>query len=232
MKTILIKLLLLSGISVALTNCSKKEIVPQSGLSQDIRNIVPQTIIDDLRKRGMVINEGAKPPKLDGVIYADPYRLVSPYGPSDAWREGKVIDSYHYKFYGQTADNKITYDYTNGSDKGKGNGAFVAGNGNLFTIFSEDVGVSKGINYKTVTIMSGEVTDKGVQAFQYAFVMTEKTGEDPTVEDKLIAVGNGRIWDDGDQLAEWASKFPQAVSPGATGDARRKAALSAKETGE
>jgi hypothetical protein len=232
MKTTLVQLVLVSSLVLLLTSCSKKEIDPGSGLSEDIQRIVPQKIIDDLRKRGMTINEGQKPPKLDGIIYADPYRLVSPYGPNDAWREGKVINSYYYKFYGQTTDNKITYDYTNGSDKGKGNGAFVAGTGNVFTIFSQDVGVSKGINYKTVTIISGEVTDKGVQSFQYAFVMTDKTGEDPNTEDKLIAVGNGRIWDDGDQLAEWTSTFPQSVLTKTTGDARKQAVLSAKEVGE
>jgi hypothetical protein len=207
MKTLAFKLFVLSSLVLALTNCQKTTVVPGSDLSGDIQKIVPQSVIDDLRKRGMTVNEGQTPPTLNGTIYVDPYRLVSPYGPDDAWSIGKIITSYYYKFYGQTADNKIKYDFTNGSDKGTGNGAFVSGKDNLFTIFSQDNGTLKGVNYKSVAILSGELTDKGIKNCQYAFVITEKSADPDGI---MIDVGQGRIWEDGDKLATFSTTFPQA----------------------
>ena len=182
------------------------------GFSSQIQQIVPQPIIDSLRKKGMVINEGLIPPQLAGIYLAQTYKLLSAYGPEDSYKVGKIINPYYYRFYGQTAANDITYDFTNnGSDKGNGQGAFVSGNGAKFTIFSQDVGVSSTIPYKTLTVVSGELTDKGIKDFQYAFVMKEKTGDDSNT--KLIPVGKSRIWIDGDGLAETTTYFPQAIKP-------------------
>ncbi len=186
----------------SLTSCQKETVVaddPTKGFSENIQRIIPENIINDLRSRGMVINEGKVPPKIEGTFRVSPYELLSPFGPADTYKVGEIIDDYVYKFYGQNTSNQITYDYTNnGSDKGTGNGAFIAGNGSRFTIFSEDVGVSSGVSYKTVAIMSGELTTAGIRDFQYAFVLKEKSVD---TDNKLIPVNTGRIWFDNDYLA-------------------------------
>lgn len=194
----------LSGV---LTGCKKNDVPPDDptkGFSTEIQGIIPEAIIDDLRQRGMTINEGKVPPKIEGAFRAAPFELVSPFGPEDSYEEGKVINAYDYKFYGHNSKNAISYDFTNyGSDTGNGKGAFVAGNGNSFTIFSEDSGVSSDIPYKTVAVLSGEITATGIRNFQYAFILKEKTGDaDDTV---LIPVSKGRIWKDGDGMAEKTS---------------------------
>jgi hypothetical protein len=182
------------------------------GFSSQIQQIVPQAVVDSLRKKGMVINEGLVPPQLSGIYLASPYKLLSPYGPGDSYSVGKIINDYYYKFYSQTADNAITYDFTNnGSDKGSGQGAFIAGNGMSFTIFSQDIGVSKSVPYKTLTVISGEISDQGIKKFQYAFVMKEKTGDASNAV--LIPIGAARIWVDGDGLAVKGTYFPQSVQP-------------------
>ncbi|MBO0933273.1 hypothetical protein [Fibrella aquatilis] len=199
-------LLLLSG-------CQREVTIDlDKGFSSQIQQIVPQPIIDSLRKKGMVINEGLIPPQLAGIYLAQNYKLLSPYGPEDSYKLGKVINPYYYRFYGQNAANDITYDFTNnGSDKGNGQGAFVSGNGTKFTIFSQDVGVSSSIPYKTLAVVSGELTTKGIKNFQYAFVMKEKTGDNNN--NTLIPVGKSRIWIDEDGLAETTTYFPQAIKP-------------------
>lgn len=201
-------LLALISLSVGLLSSCKKSSVPPrdptKGFSAEIQRIVPQSIVDDLRSRGMVINEGTVPPQIDGSFRASPFELLSPYGVKDSYEKGKIIGDYVYKFYGQNAKNEISYDFTNdGSDTGTGKGAFVAGNGTSFTIFSEDSGVSRQIPYKTVAIVSGELTATGIRNFQYAFVMKEKTGDDD--DETLIPVKAGRIWLDGNQLASRTS---------------------------
>lgn len=186
-----------------LSSCQKETVIaddPTKGFSPAIQQIVSADIIDNLRSRGMVINEGKVPPKIDGAFRVSPFKLLSPYGSNDSYIIGEIINDYVYKFYGQSATNGISYDYTNyGSDKGTGKGAFMAGNGTSFTIFSEDAGSADGISYKTVAIMSGEVTTAGIRNFQYAFVLKEKTGD--AGNETLIPVNAGRIWFDGDKLA-------------------------------
>ncbi|MGV3560273.1 hypothetical protein [Larkinella arboricola] len=195
------------------TSCRKDDVSddPTTGFSAEIQNIVPASIIDDLRKKGMVIHEGKKPPQIAGNYQASPLTLVTPYGPEDPLKTGHIIDDGAYKFYQQTTTNSITYDfkYANGANPGIGNGALIAGNGNDFTVFSEESGVSTNngvsISYKTLAIISGELTSSGIRDFHYAFIIKEKTGDDSNKI--LIPVNTGRIWNDGDQLAIRTNSF-------------------------
>ena len=171
-----------------------------------IQSVIPQDIIDNLQSRGMAINSGSKPPKLDFAIEATPYELLEPYGSDDNYYKGEVIADYRYKFYGQTEKQEITYDYyNNGADKGAGQGAFIIGAGNKFTIFSEDIGKLSGISYKTATIISGEISGNTIKNFQYAFVLKEKDGDERNVT--MMPVNKSRIWIDGDFISESISNF-------------------------
>ncbi|GAB3566967.1 hypothetical protein GCM10027578_16870 [Spirosoma luteolum] len=172
----------------------------------------------------MTINEGKLPPTLRGAFLVSPYELLSPTGPDDNYQKGAVIAAYKYQFYGQTDAGDIQFDFTNnGSDTGKGQGAFIAGNGSLFTIFAEASAVSSGIANKTVVVISGEQTTTGIRNFQYAFVVKEKTG-DPN-DNVLIGVDQGRIWIDGDKNSGPTTGFrlaaPTDGSTAATMSARR-----------
>ena len=105
--------------------CSKKSDDPTVGFTAKIQNIVPTTIINDLRSRGMTINEGQVPPKLNGAFLISPFELLSPYGTDDNYQKGKIINDYKYQFHDQTDAGDIKYDFTNNSsDVGKGQGAF------------------------------------------------------------------------------------------------------------
>ena len=195
------------------TSCKKKaDDDPTKGFTTKIQNIIPQTVIEDLRSKGMTINEGKVPPKLltNSAYLASPYEMLSPYGPEDSWQKGKIINDYKYQFYDQTDAGDIKYDFTNNaSDKGNGKGAFIAGNANKFTIFSQDEGVASSVPYKTLAVISGELTATGIKDFQYAFVMKEKTGDNDNKT--LIGVGKARVWIDKDQLATLTSRFRMAA---------------------
>lgn len=183
------------------------------GFSSQIQQIVPQSIIDSLRNKGMVINEGLVPPRIDNIYFVDENILQVPYGPDDYYKSGALFLSYYYRFYDQDATGNIKYDFStdNKRDYGVGKGAFISGNGNKFTIFSEQIGVTDNIPNKQLTVISGELTDEGIIGWQNSFIITDKTG-DP--EDKIvIAVGKGRIFTDGDGLATKTIYYPQAIDP-------------------
>jgi hypothetical protein len=202
----------LLGITLSLallTGCKKNEEAP--GLSAKIQSIVPDAVLTDLKTKGLVINEGATPPNVEGVFKASPYKLLAPYGPEDNYKKDRVINDYSFKFSGQNADDvKLDFKQTGASTlEGSGITSFLAGSGNKFTLFGEITGKSLGVGYKQLAVLSGEITPTGIKDFQYAFVFTSKDGD--TSNSILIPVGKSRVWIDGDGLADKAGTFRLAA---------------------
>lgn len=184
--------------------CSSLQSCKPKGNDPDpvrIQNVVSQEIIDDLKSRGMRINEGNRPPTLNLSVRVSPMELLTPYGEEDGWRKGKIISDNFYKFYGQMANQEITYDFHQANvQEGTGSGAFIIGSDNKFTIFSIEEVLSEGIANKTVAIISGTLEGNTIKDFQYAFLLTEKAGDEDNVV--LMPVGKSRIWIDGDGISE------------------------------
>lgn len=210
-------LLLISAMSftVIVSSCSKKD--PEPEFSEAIQNIIPESVIDDLRSKGMQLNSGKTPPNIEGIYIVNPLKLLTPYGPEDNWQTGKIIADMTYRFYNQTADQKITYDSKSGGGTASsiGKGALIAGNGTEFTIFSEEFEThSNGITATMVAVISGEMTAQGIKNLQYAFLLTSKTGDDN--DSYLMPVNKSRIWYDGNQIADRGTAFRLAIEANQT----------------
>lgn len=193
---------------VVLNSCKNREEDPTIGFSEEIQKIVPQSIVNDLRAKGMTINEGKVPPAIQGAFRANPYELLSPYGQEDGWTKGKIITAYRFLFSEQTADGKqMKIDYKNegGTDTGTGLGSFVSGHGNKFTLFAEAKGRSQNVDYTNLIVISGEVTAKGIADFQYSLYLNQKS--EGLGKGALIPINTGRIWIDNDKLTERVSNY-------------------------
>ena len=79
-----------------------------------------------------------------------------------------------------------------------GEGAFISGYGNYFTIFFNTIGESHNISTKTALVISGEKTSNGIKNLKYAFIMVEK-GADP--QGLLMKEGVFRVFEDGDYIS-------------------------------
>lgn len=191
------------------------------GLSEDIQNVVPKAVLDSLIAKGVVINRGDTPPKLDFAIVVSPFELLSRYGPNDGYEVGRVIPDNFYRFFDQTQDNSIKYEYYsgNGTGSGTGVGSFIAGEGNSFTIFAEVRGVAGSEDYTSLNVVSGKLQNGGIADFQEAFILTykSKSGE----ESRLIPVNTGRVWIDGDFISERYDNFSNGNSRKSFNDAKR-----------
>lgn len=204
---------LVAGVLVLVFNGCKKE-EDNSPLSAKIEDIVSESLLNDLRARGLVINEGTTPPAVEGIYQVTPYRLLSPFGPKDSYAKGRIIDDYKYRFYDQLNDDvKLDFKST-GSDRATGVASFLAGNGSKFSLFGEQTGTYSGVSYKIVSVISGEVTATGIGGFQIAVVVTEK-GPDPG--NVMLAVGQGRIWEDGNGLADKITSYRLSADASAEG---------------
>lgn len=210
--------LLLIGFAF-LQSCSKSkdDNSDSSGLSQDIKNFVPETVIDSMRSWGFNINEGKTPPAINGV-----YSLSKNYCTFDnsGFDEADTyFADYHYKFQDQD-NSKLTinlnYKVVNstGSDTASGTGSFISGTGNDFTVFTDVKGLSEGVTYEWITFCSGTVTDNGIQNFQFGLYVKDK-GPDPN--NALINIGSARIFKDDDGLAEKIPDYRIGKDLGAPG---------------
>lgn len=190
---------------VAITIFSCKKESPGNGLSDKINNIIADSVIKAFESRGLVINRGNNPPKVEGVFLASPFELHSPFGPADPYLKGRIIENYLYKIYDQVGD-EAKVDYKNSvSDNAIGLGSFISGSGNKFTLFAKNTGTNNGINYRVVSIITGELTSAGIKDMQHAFVLTEKDGDDGN--SILMPEGKGRIWFDNDKLSTVKSSY-------------------------
>ncbi|MDL2227307.1 hypothetical protein LJC25_02855 [Bacteroidales bacterium OttesenSCG-928-K03] len=166
-------------------------ILPSKRYVEPIENIVPKSLINKIDNLYL----GDDPPIINkrGFI-VDPYVLTYSSSPHDSigydWGH-KLI-----KFYGQTHDNTITYESIKGGTSVKCR-AYIQGSGDNFTVyFNEDkISPSTGSNTKTTAIITGTITDEGINYYTYSYIMVNPDGS--SVEKDFI-----RKFKDKDELAK------------------------------
>lgn len=201
--TLLYSLLIVFVFSVF--SCGKDNATPNDGfkddLSPEIKNILADSLVLQLEELGFKIHKGNQPPQVEGTYLASPLELMASYGFNDV-DPGRLFNDYWFHIYEQNGDKaKIDYVGAGLSDQAIGNGSFISGNDNKFTLFSEFQAVyNDQMDYTAVSILTGEISEHGITDFQFAFVLTSKEGD----ENNLIFIPEGgiRTFFDNDFLAE------------------------------
>ncbi|MDQ1089781.1 hypothetical protein [Siphonobacter sp. SORGH_AS_1065] len=197
--------------SLVALSCKPKQ---SSGFSDQINKVVPKWAIDTVRKNGMVLYEGKTPPSFEGFFLHAPNHLMESNRPDD--KIGDVYNSMTLGFYNQN-NKSLTIDMKGKSEKGTyqftGNGAFISGNGNYFTVFLEANGTteenSSVATHKSFEIYSGELTPTGIQNLQSSLILVEK--DDPGKI--LINIGDCRVFKDADGFSERTNGFRLTKQP-------------------
>jgi hypothetical protein len=96
----------------------------------------------------------------------------------------------------------LTFDHS--TDEGAGQGCYLSGDGNNFSLFAEVESVSSGIQNRTLVVISGAISAAGIKDFQYAFLLVDKDGDESNLI--LMPENTSRIWEDGDKLATFIPK--------------------------
>jgi len=203
-------LYLLVVLTTLLLSCEKEKAPNDKGFSEEIKNFVPDSTMQKMKDLGMVIHEGKVPPKLEGIFIASPLIMRSTSVPEDGYSPGHKFIDYYYKFYNQ--DNKklaISLNTQGVNSKGEaittstGNGAFISGNKNNFTIFvvlDEKAPVNENDTAfsQSLEVISGTISPEGIVNFHSALWMLDTYG-DPY--EMYIPVNTGRVFYDSDSLA-------------------------------
>lgn len=165
-------------------------------------DVIPEDIRDKIDDYIPIYN-GVNPPNVEGTFYICPMTTV--YCEDGNYYPGQEINSFYVNFFNQNMENN-TLDYTGWHESAiaseSGNGVFISGTGNNFSIFFNTIGQTEGIATKTALVISGTKTESGIKDLYYAFVMIEK-GADPN--HYLMDEGIYRVFKDGDGLSEPAS---------------------------
>ncbi len=201
--------ILTSLLFIFISSCKKSKIVTEDGLTQDIVNLVPGSILKEIKSLGMPINGGDNPPNIENSYIGSPFVLKASNISYDT--PGYTYSDYYVKFYNQ--DNKkltVSMDYKNGPEEGTGYGSYIVGDENSFSVF---VGVKAtedgGSEAKLVHIISGNITSEGISNLYFANFMIDNY-ENPNgywIED-----GQGRVIYDSDGISPVITSFETVKS--------------------
>lgn len=187
---------------IIIAGCKKKDgggyIVEENGLTKDINDFVPQSVLDEIEEMGMPINEGVNPPNIQFRYHASPFILLNSNRESD--NIGSKFSDYDIQFSEQNNTNlTVKSASVNGGQESEGVGGFIVGDDNRFSVFSKVNSELKGEKAVLLNMISGKITSDGIIDFYFANFMLDDNG-DPS--DVWIEVGDGRILYDSDGFSE------------------------------
>ena len=98
MRKLLTVLLVLSFVVIVINGCSKKSGEPaprieENGLTREINDFVPPSLLAIIDSLGMPINRGGNPPNIGGSYKATPFKLIN------SNRSGDIIGSIYADYY-------------------------------------------------------------------------------------------------------------------------------------
>lgn len=216
-----LQLLFIITLLFSIFGCKKEGIsskVDSDGLTKDIRNIIPDSILTIIKNLGMPINGGENPPLLtkrqllSATYLATQFVLVKSNRPNDV-NIGYLFSDYQVTFQEQNNDNlTIKVDYVSGTESGNGLGSYIVGNDCKFSVFVQTNTTVNGFNAKFIHVISGSLLPDGIENLYFANFMIDDMGAPANT---WIRNGEGRILKDKDGFSElvgtsttWYSGLP------------------------
>jgi hypothetical protein len=184
-------------IFMVMVSCKKDKTSPKK-LSEEIQNIVPDTILDKITTLGMKINKGLEPPDIGNSYLASPFELTATNIPDD-YSIGHNFSDYYFRLYDQdNEDLTIRLDYSNGGETGTGLGGFISGDGNKFSVFVVVNSEYNGYPAELIHIITGTITDEGIENLYFANFMLDNFDNEGGY---WIENGEGRVIIDSDSMS-------------------------------
>ncbi|MBC3756975.1 hypothetical protein H7U19_01070 [Hyunsoonleella sp. SJ7] len=171
------------------------------GSLRSIEDFYSPEILDALEDLGFLINTGNTPPNLEGAYLFSPLKLLSSTVSGDT--PGKTFANYMASFKNQN-NSELTIDY-NGNHIGasqvdEGNGAFISGSNNEFSMFLKTTTqISNSVPAESTIAISGKMTENGIEDAQMVLMMLDNKGNPDGV---YIPDNTGRLLYDSNNFSE------------------------------
>ncbi len=208
MKKSLTLLMSASLFLVFIASCSKKSADPSSrveenGLTKEINDFVPPSVLAIIDSLGMPVYKGGNPPSIGGSYLCDPFKLINSNRSGDYI--GSIYSDYYVKFSNQNnEDLTINMDYVNGPENGTGIGGFIVGDNGAFSVFSELTVVAYSDTAYILNLISGKIKEEGIEDFYLALLMLDNLGNP---HGYFINDEDGRVFMDDDGMADEIADF-------------------------
>lgn len=194
---------LLSIFALFFISCDKDDDEKSNGLTDDINNLVPQSVLDEMEDLGLPIYTGTNPPNVELAYHLSPFVLKNSNVPTDY--VGMTFADMDVQFYDQNNDQlTVKIDYVNGPESGNGLGGFIVGKDNKFTVFAELNVEAYGQYAQVVMVFSGKIVNGGVEDAYAANFMIDDNGDPGGY---FIEEEQGRVIYDQDGFSEEISSF-------------------------
>ena len=189
---------------------SKGSEIQENGLTRDINDLIPEVILEAIEELGMLIHRGGNPPSdITGTYLGSLMILVASNIPEESSNIGEEFSDFRHTLSAQDNDAlTINVQTAQVSLTGEGEGAYLVGDENKFTVFCLVDIIIDGHACKTVDVFSGEITSGGIKDFYYAFVMVEGGGS----QWDLVEDGQGRLVRDENGMASRITTSKSAKS--------------------
>ncbi len=162
-------------------SCTKDSEGPQTderGLTSEIRDLVPEQVLQAVEDLGQPINGGNNPPDITGVFFSSPVTVTASSLDDDPFIIGDTIRTQQFTFSNQSQNFQVDL-LTEFGDGGyiENKGSFLVGKGCRFTVFTEKVNEDARGGYWTILgVISGCVEDSGIEDLSFSYVMLDDNG--------------------------------------------------------
>tara|TARA_B100001146_G_scaffold223545_1_gene238497 strand:+ start:5469 stop:6656 length:1188 start_codon:yes stop_codon:yes gene_type:complete len=179
------------------------------GTISAVENFYSAEHVQALEDLGISLNLGDNPPSLEGAYLISPAILVESSVPGDA--PGMRFPDYRAEISNQNNES-LTLDYygQGGFQIDEGDGSFISGEGNNFTIYLKTTSQIGSYPVETTFTISGTVVEGGFADVRLAALMLDDKGDPQHV---YISNDTGRLIEDGDGFSpklEEAAKLIKA----------------------
>jgi hypothetical protein len=201
-------------VTICFFGCKKNEQpTDQEIVNNSISQVIPKKYLDTLRNLGIVINEGTKPPNLEGIYIIAPHKLSNTNIPNDPYWYQNFADAklkltnqrnvnFSIQFYGKNYfaanDTSIV--------------AAISGYENKFTVYGKVKATdANGIDYVIgALIISGTLEGNGIKNLQTGVINID--GSHNASIGNFILEGQARITYDADNFSASTYFFRNATT--------------------
>lgn len=185
-----------------------------NGLTDEINNMVPESIINELKRLGMPINTGNTPPTINGIYLVSPLRLKGTNIEND-WELEHRFNDYRIRFHSQNntlltiayEDRSVNYTNNTISSTTTSSEGYIVGSGSTFTTFIKVISTRQtGETADLVLVYSGTKTVNGLNNVTHGLFMLDNHGHSVFINN-----GQGRVFYDSDYFSEVIASLETAA---------------------
>jgi hypothetical protein len=182
--------------AVVFFGCKKK--LDDNGLTHEINEFIPDSVINTMISLGLPINTGNTPDELEGTYLVTPFILSNSNVPGDnSGYQFMDLEVTLYDF--NRRDLTIKVDYVNGPESGTGLGSFIVGENEKFSVFANFETTAYDSDASMAMVFSGKLDENGITDFYFANFMLDNYGNEFGY---WIGNGQGRVVYDSDGFSE------------------------------